>query len=249
MTNSTDHTPRQYGSERAALFGGARDIIGAPTLVLAATFMGFGSLVRVSDWPIWLGLLNSLTGWAIPAQIVLVEMSSTGAPLAAIAIAVWLTNMRLLPMTLSLMPMMMTPGIPKWRYYAAAHVVAVTGWVQAMRECPLLPQNERLAYFSGFAGSLFLMSMVATVLGYWLAGSVPLTFSLGLVFMNPIYFMLIFAADTRGRSRLFALGLGAICGPLFHLISPTWGLMFTGLIAGTVAFGADRLLLRAKARQ
>lgn len=244
MTNSSAPKRREFGSERAAFFGGMRDIIGAPALVLAATYMGFGSLLWVSDWPIWLGLLSSLTGWAIPGQIVLVELFSAGAPLLAIAIAVWLTNMRLLPMTLSLMPMMMSPGIPRWRYYTAAHFIAVTGWVQAMRECPLLPQNERHAYFTGFAGSLFTMTMVATVAGYYLAGSVTTTISLGLVFLNPIYFMLIFAADVRSRARVIALLLGAVCGPLFHLLTPTWGLMLTGLIAGSVAFGADRLLPR-----
>ena len=242
MTNTAAQAQRGYGSERAAFFAGMRDIVGAPGFVLAATYVGYGSLVRVSEWPVWLGLLNSLTGWAIPGQIVLVELFATGAPLAAIAIAVWLTNMRLLPMTLALMPMLMAPGVPRWRYYGAAHFIAVTGWVQAMRECPLLPLEERHPYFTGFAGSLFVMTLGATTVGYYLAGSVPTSVSLGLVFLNPIYFMLIFAADARSRGRIMALGSGAVCGPLFHIVSPTWGLMLTGLVAGTAAFAADRLL-------
>ncbi len=247
MTDIGHHSPRRYGSQGAALKAGFHDIFGAPGLVLAATYLGFGSLVRVSEWPLWLGLLNTITGWAIPGQIVLVELFASGASLAAVAIAVWLTNMRLLPMTLALMPMMMAPGTPRWRYYAAAHFIAVTGWVQAMRECPLLPPEERLPYFTGFAGSLFVMTIGATAAGFFLAGSVPPAVSLGLVFLNPIYFMLVFAADARSRARILALVLGAVAGPLFHLVSPTWGLMLTGCIAGTVAFFGDRFLPNPKA--
>jgi len=247
MTDTSHPPPRRFGSQRAAYKAGLRDIVGAPALVLAATYLGFGSLVRVSEWPLWLGLLNTITGWAIPGQIVLVELFASGGSLLAVAIAVWLTNMRLLPMTLAMMPMMMTPGTPRWRYYVAAHFIAVTGWVQAMRECPLLPVEERLPYFVGFAGSLFVMTIGATALGFVLAGSVPTSVSLGLVFLNPIYFMLVFAADARSRARVIALILGAVAGPLFHMVSPTWGLMLTGCIAGTVAFFGDRLLPRPKA--
>ncbi|MEM1399293.1 MAG: AzlC family ABC transporter permease [Pseudomonadota bacterium] len=240
MTNPAGQ-PRDYGSPNAAFLGGLRDTVGAPGLVLGATYVGFGSLVRVSEWPLWLGIVNSITGWAIPGQIALVELFASGAPIIAIIIAVWLTNMRLLPMTLALMPMMLAPGIPRWRYYVAAHVIAVTGWVQAMRECPLLPLDQRLPYFSGFAGTLFVMTIGATALGYHIAGAVPPAITLGLVFLNPIYFMLVFAADARSRARILALVLGAVGGPVFHILSPTWGLMLTGLIAGSIAFWGDRL--------
>jgi hypothetical protein len=36
--------------------------------------------------------------------------------------------------------------------------------------------------------------------------------------------------------------LGVVLGPALHTVSHDWGLMLTGLIAGTVAFGADKLL-------
>jgi predicted branched-subunit amino acid permease len=64
----------------------------------------------------------------------------------------------------------------------------------------------------------------------------PQYVTLGLVFLNPIYFMLIFVADFRQPERALALGLGAVAGPLLHLVDPDWGLLATGLIAGTAAF-------------
>ena len=64
--------------------------------------------------------------------------------------------------------------------------------------------------------------------------------TLGLVFLNPLYFMLLFTADLMRKERGLALVLGAVLGPLFHLVSPDWGLLATGLIGGTLAFTIAR---------
>jgi hypothetical protein len=71
--------------------------------------------------------------------------------------------------------------------------------------------------------------------------------SLGFVFFNPLYFFLVLAADVRQRARALALGGGAALGPLFHLVTPDWGLLATGLVAGTLAWGADRWWRRRRA--
>jgi predicted branched-subunit amino acid permease len=91
---------------------------------------------------------------------------------------------------------------------------------------------------------LWSSTLGTTAIGYLLPGLLPASVTLGLVFLNPIYFMLIFAADARARARALALGFGAICGPLLHLVSPEWGLLATGLIAGTLAFAIDERLRR-----
>ena len=70
----------------------------------------------------------------------------------------------------------------------------------------------------------------------------PAPVTLGLVFLNPIYFMLVLVEDRRARGRVFAVGLGAVLGPSLHLVVSDWALMLTGLVAGTAAFAADRLL-------
>src|SRR3546814_4248723 len=57
-----------------------------------------------------MGLFSTTTGWALPGQVALVELYAVGASLTAIVIAVGLTNVRLLPMALSLMPHLRTPG-------------------------------------------------------------------------------------------------------------------------------------------
>ena len=225
---------------RAAFGRGVRESIGTPAVMLAASYLGFGSLVRTSELSLALGLTSTLTGWALPGQIVLVELYALGATVTVIAIAVALTNARLFPMTLALMPRMHEPGTPRWRYYAAAHLIAVTGWVQCMQRFPELRQAERLPYMVGFSGALLVVSLTATAVGYLLAGDVPPAVSLGLVFVNPVYFLLVLSTGITARSHALALAFGAVIGPVLHVVSPDWGLLATGVIAGTAAFAIGR---------
>ena len=220
----------------AAYRRGLRHAIGAPSLVLFASYLGFGALVRASDLHLIHGLFSTLTGWALPGQVILIELYVAGAPLLAIAAAVALTNARLLPMTVALMPMLRSSRWPRWLYYLAAHWVAVTGWAAALKACPSQPPEERLPYFLGFSTTLWTTTFAATGLGFWLAGSLPPLVSLGLVFLNPLYFMLVFAGDVPSRLRLYALVLGAVAGPAFHLLDPDYGLLMAGVVAGTAAF-------------
>ncbi len=238
-----------HASPRGAAGAGIRAAFGVPMVVLGASYVGFGSLCRESGLTLALGLASTATGWALPGQIALVELYAVGASLFVIALAVALTNARLLPMTMVLMPLLRHPGTPRWRYYLVAHFVAVTGWAVAMQRCPELPREQRLPYFAGFAGMLWVATILCTGIGFFLAGRVPDTVTLGLVFLNPIYFMLVFAADARRRERGLALGLGAVSGPLLYLASPDWGLLLTGLLAGSVAFLADRLWARLRRRR
>lgn len=220
----------------SAFRAGMRDAIGAPVIVLGASFLGFGSLCRESGLSIWLGLASTATGWALPGQIAMVELYAIGASLTALLLGVALTNARLLPMTIVLMPVLRAPGMPRWRYYAAAYFVAVTAWTFTMQRAPTMLPEQRLPYYFGMTLTLWPLSLVTTAVGYLLAGAVPQYVTLGLVFLNPIYFMLIFVAEFRQKERALALVFGAICGPLFHLVDADWGLLATGLVAGTAAF-------------
>ncbi|MBK1671590.1 branched-chain amino acid permease [Rhodovibrio sodomensis] len=236
-----------FGGPRAAARAGLRQAFGAPGLVLSASFLGFGALVRQSDLALWHGVLSTVTGWALPGQIALVELYAAGASLLSIALAVALSNARLLPMTVTLVPVLRAKRWPRWSYFLAAHYIAVTGWAAAMRVCPAIPPDERLPYFTGFTVTLWTGTIAATAIGFYLAGAVPQQVSLGLVFLNPIYFMLVFAESAKQRMRALALGLGAVAGPAVHLLSPDWGLLISGVGAGTLAYALDRLWARRHA--
>lgn len=222
---------------RAAFAWGLRDAIGIPALVMAASYLGFGSLVRASGLSLGQGLFSTFSAWALPGQIALVELYAAGASWLAVVTAVALTNLRLLPLVLSLLPRLRHPGGPLWLDLATAHLIAVTSWVLGMRRCPDLPVERRLPYFLGVATLLWGASLTATAGGYLLAGWVPERVSLGLVFVNPIYFLLIlFPVGPARRVQVVALCLGGLLGPAFHLLDRDWGLLATGLAAGSIAY-------------
>jgi predicted branched-subunit amino acid permease len=231
-----------YGSPRGAAFMGLRHAMGSPLIVLGASYVGFGSLVRTSGLPLPVGLLSTTFGWALPGQIAAVELYGIGASLFAIMAAVALVNVRMMPMVIALMPFLRRPGVPRWQYVLAAHLIAVTSWVNSMQRCPLLPPEQRLPYMLGIGGSLWVSMITCTWVGFAITDDLPASVSLGLVFLNPLYFMLILVSDLRQRARALAIGLGAVAGPLTYMLSPEWGLLLCGFGAGTFAFLLDRVL-------
>jgi len=233
-----------WAAGRRAVFLGMREALGLPALTLTASYLAFGSLVRGSGLGLLPGLATTFGLWALPGQVALVELYGVGASLLVIAATVALTNARFLPMAVVLMPHLRARGRPRWIYYAAAQMIAVTSWVLAMRRAPKLAEAERLPYFLGLGLVLWGGCFLGTAVGFMLAGGLPHVISLGLIFLNPLYFLLIFAADLSERSRVLALVSGAVLGPLLHLVSPDWGLMATGFAAGSFAFFLDRALAR-----
>lgn len=233
---------RACASRRAAFAAGMRDSIGSPALVLGASFVGFGSLLRELDISLWLGYLSIVITWALPAQVATIEMFARDAPLVAVFIAVALINFRFLPMTVAMMPLLRQPGGRAWRLYLLAHFVAVTTWVLVMLRGPEMPPDQRRPYFWGGVAMVIPAALGGTTLGYVVAGAVPPQVTHGMIFLNPVFFMLVLLVDLRQRARVYSLLLGAALGPLLHALTPTWGLLLAGLIGGTAAFLADRAL-------
>lgn len=225
-----------YGSDRAAFAGGVRVSLGVPVLALGASYLGFGALVRESGLGLWPGLFSAVATFALPGQVLMVELYAVGATLAVLAVAVGLSAMRLLPMTLSLVPQFREARVPRWRLYLTAHFIAITGWAMTMRIAPRMPAGERLAFFTGLTLMLWISTILCTAIGYYIPDLLPERVTLALLFLNPLYFLLIFIGDLRQRSRILALAFGAVLGPPLFLVEPDWSLLFAGLIGGTAAF-------------
>lgn len=231
-----------FSSGSDAFRAGARDAFGAPAAVLGAGYIGFGALAVETGFSIGLALLSTLTIWALPGQLVLVEMSALGAAALVIVPTVMLTSARFLPMTVTLMPLLRDPSHGRARLYFSAHFIAMTGWAWAMRRCPDMPLPQRLPYFTGFALTCWGVSVACTVVGFFLSASLPPIIKLGLVFVNPVYFVLILSGDVRHRLGMLALACGALAGPLIHLAAPKWSVLLGGFIGGTAAYLAHRWL-------
>jgi predicted branched-subunit amino acid permease len=174
--------------------------------------------------------------WALPGQIIFVEMHTLAAPLAATVLAVMLSSARFLPMTLMLMPEMRDPQHRTWKYYLVAQLLSLSGWTMAVTRFPEIPRAQRLAWFYGFTLVLMATSALSTSTGYLGADRLPPLARLALVFMVPMYYLLILTGAVRDRIAALGLACGAVAGPLAYLATPQWSVLLGGLAGGTAAY-------------
>jgi predicted branched-subunit amino acid permease len=240
---SDPHTLRPYPDRTRAFWGGFFDAVGLPTAVLFSSTLGFGSLAFKADYPLGLTVLSVFTVWGLPGQIAMVELFAIGASVLPIAVAAAGANARFLPMTVSLLPLM-KGSFRSWRWaYLMAQFISINTWIGLTRRGPTLPLDQRPFYFVGFSLICMIAGAAGTALGFLLAGTLPHTLTLGLVFLSPIYFLMVFSG-VRERGGVIAVLMGAIAGPVLHAASPEWGVPATGFLAGTAAFLLDRKVLR-----
>lgn len=220
---------------RAGLISG----LGAPGLALIASFIGFGALARELGLSLPQSMLSTVTIWAVPGQMALAEMQALEADFFAIVVAVTLINARFLPMTLPLFAYLGSHrgGIArKASLYGLGQFVALTFWTGSMRVMPLLPMAQRMPWLYGFGLSCIGVSIVATGVGYAAASALPVALKLALVFLNPLFFLLVFSADVKGAGNIAAILAGAAIGLAVHPFWPDWSLMAGGVVGGSFAF-------------
>ena len=219
-----------------------REAAGVPAAVLVAGFLGFGALAAAHEIPLGIAVASTAVIWALPGQIVFVEMHTLGAPLVATLLAVMLSSARFLPMTLMLLPEMRDARHRSWKYYLVAHLLSLSGWTMAVARFPDLPRAQRLGWFYGFALVLMAASAASTAAGYLGADRLSPAARLALVFTVPLYYLLILTGAARDRVAALGLACGAIAGPLAYLAAPQWSVLAGGLVGGSAAY----LILRKR---
>ena len=225
-------------SNRNIVIKGAKDAFGVPAAILFAGMLGFGAMGQANGLDIWLTSATSFFMFALPGQVVLVEMLVLSASGVTIAVAVTLTATRFFTMCLTLFPQFPQKQRSSF-YYLVVHFVAMTAWAVSMRDFPKMKPEDRLSYFTGFAFVCWAVSTPATVLGYMLAGQVPSYINLGLVFINPLFFLLTFT-EVKPRANRMAILLGGPIGLLSYLWFPDYSLLIAGLFGGTIAYMVDK---------
>ncbi len=233
---------RHFSNRRAAFATGFKDALGAPVLVLFAGMIGFGAMGQTHGFNAWMTGLTSLLMFALPGQVVLLEMLISGSSVLAIAFAVTLTSARFVTMVVTLFPQLHRQDRNRG-LYAWVHLLAMTAWAVSMREFTYMSPKYRLSYFIGIGLPCWLIALPGTVLGYLAAGWVPAAVTLGLVFINPLFFLLTFTEVKPWANRI-AIVLGCLIGPGFYVLDANSSLLTTGLVAGTLAYALDRKWLR-----
>ena len=223
---------------RDIVIKGAKDAFGAPAAILFAGMLGFGAMGQANGLDIWVTSATSFFMFALPGQVVLVEMLVLSASGVTIAVAVSLTATRFFTMCLTLFPQFPEKQRSSF-YYLVVHFVAMTAWAVSMRDFPKMKPEDRLSYFTGFAFVCWAVSTPATVLGYMVAGQVPSYINLGLVFINPLFFLLTFT-EVKPRANRMAILLGGPIGLLSYLWFPDYSLLIAGVFGGTIAYMVDK---------
>jgi predicted branched-subunit amino acid permease len=231
------------GASRLVYF--ARGLVGSlsvPGMVLAVTFVGFGGLLHDLGFPILAGLLSTVLVWALPAQVILVGGLSSGAALPAVAVAVCLSGVRLMPMVVALMPLIRGRRTSLLTELLCAHFIAVTLWVEGFRLLPKVPVDGRPAYTIGLGCGLISISSAGTVAGFYLTNTLPGPLSVALLLLTPISFSILLVRNAKAHVDWLAIVLGAALSPLVVGAPGGLDLFWSGVGGGTLAFAVAKLL-------
>lgn len=216
-----------------------------PMFVMALTFLGIGSLAREAGVSLGVALTGTLLIWAGPAQVIFLGAVLGGVPLMAIALSVSLSSVRLLPMCVSLLPLLRGPKTSLLTTLYTTHQIAVTGWAESIRRLPDMTPQARLPWFMGLVHGLYLSATLATVAGYLLSANLPRELAAGLLFVTPIYFIAALVRNVREPADWLALAFGLVLTPaLKPLVGAGFDLLLVGLVGGTLAWAIQRGLKR-----
>lgn len=223
---------------------GAAGITSAPALILMSTMVGYGGVAREAGLSLAETMVGVLTVWALPSLLVMVSGVLSGASLVAVMIAVALSAVRLLPMTIAFVPLARQKHTPRWQLHLAAHYVAVTAWVFAMLRLADTPRPARLPYFLGFAATLSTLCTLLAGFAHFALDAFPPVVAGALFFMTPIYFLTALWSAARHRVDKVAMIAGLVLGPVLHQIDPQFDVLWAGAIGGTAAYMSARLAVR-----
>ncbi len=223
-----------------AFWRGTLALYSVPALVLYAGILGYGAFAREVGLTLGQALALPIFLQALPAQVVLADHAARGASLAAAALAVSLTAVRFLPMTVVIMPWLRGHGGPRWHELLVVHFVAVTVWIEGLRRLPTAPAEVRLVYYLGMGAGVLAGTLASTALGYLAAGAVPSWMAAALLFTMPLTFLLAMIETARSRADYFAIVAGVLFAPPAYIWMPGFDLLVTGLVGGTIAWAFGR---------
>jgi predicted branched-subunit amino acid permease len=210
------------------------------TLVLFATYVGIGALAHDTGLSLGWVLASTVLIWAGPAQIILISTLASGATAVQAAVAVTLSAIRLLPMVISVLPMLRTPQTKLRQLILPAHFVAVTLWVECFRLLPQVPRDRRIAFVIGLGTGLVSICMVGNIVGYELAARLPPLLGAAILLLTPLAFLLSTARNCKAWADYVALGLGLALFPLVAMFQTGVDVLISGVGAGTIAYGVHR---------
>jgi predicted branched-subunit amino acid permease len=239
-----EQDPNASVSSRYWFRRGALTAFSVPGLILTLSFIGFAGLAADAGLTLGQTVFMSAIVWALPAQVVLVGAIMSGASLPTATLAVTLSSIRLMPMVIVLMPEMRAKNTRRWVPYALSHFVAVTSWVLALERLRGVPREMRTTFFAGLVLTLLVTNIAVVIATFVVSDDLPPLVSASILLLTPMYFLTSLWASSRERASHFAMAIGIVLGPFFHVVAPEIDLLAGGIIGGLAAYGLHRLTNR-----
>ena len=236
MDLDSGELPTAAAYEWQGMKDGMRAAVSLAGLVMACSFVGYGAFLHSISFGLLPGLFATLVIWALPGQVVFADLWMNQAGLPATALAVTLTAVRLLPMTMLVLSRARLQGVRRWPEFLVAHFTAITMWVIATAGMEKIGQARRIPWLLGLASVLVSTMMVMTAVGYFLAEALPPSLAATLVYFTPAFFLISLFGSAHWRFDYWAIVLGAVLSPLAAAIAPRFDLLIAGLVGGTIAF-------------
>jgi predicted branched-subunit amino acid permease len=215
---------------------GVKHAFGVPALGLGSSMFAFGAFLHSAGFDIYQSFFSTFFTFALPGQFVMAETILAGGTLLNIFLAVLLTNSRLYPMTVNITPLIRNSNVPKWKQYIGAHFIAVTSWFNFFSVQKNIKEDEKFNYFVGLGGFLWANSVVCTVAGYLFSNLVPHEILIALVFINPMYFLVMTVSNLEEKKIICSILVGATLSIFLNDVFPGWSVLIAGVLAGTLGF-------------
>ena len=224
--------------KKELFFKGYKSILkpDSPAIALGCCFVAIGALLKNIGFNIQESIFSTMIIYALPGSLVMAESILIGASLLSIFIAVWFVNARLYPMAVSLFPLMMDESQPKWKYYLSCHFIAVSAWLIMKSNYKTIEKKDRVDFWIGIGSATWSVSILATILGFYLSDYLNKDMLMGLAILNPIYFICMMVGAMKILQVTLSVLIGAILGPVFYFFSPEWSILLGGLIGGSAAY-------------
>lgn len=233
---------RNSGDSRATspLRSGLLEGTFGPGLGTFAAMTGFGALAGDAGTPLWAAIALTIGVWSAPGQVAFVDLHAAGASLLVVLLTVTVANVRMFPLTIATIPLLRKdPGL-KASHFALAQLNSVTSFVRFGDFASEEPSVEaRLAFFMGFTFGTIFVGTAGTVVGFTLADNLPATGVQALVFITPLYLLLLTARSPKFQVQLSVVA-GCILVPCFYAWIGSLGIVVGGLIAGTLVYVITR---------
>ncbi len=216
-----------------------------PSIVLTSAFIGFGGLARDAGITLSQLIFMVPTIWALPSHLLVVAGIAADTSMFAVAIAVALASMRMLPMVMALVPEVRVPGTKRWHLLLVSNLVAITAWVNLLQRADDIPMRGRLPYFTGFGLTMVVVCTSAAALVHIMAAAFPPLVMALLTFLTPLYFATSIWNASRHTVEKAALLTGFALTPVIAFLAPQFAILIAGIGGGLGAYFIGRLVRRA----